>query len=97
MTRPHPIRRFAILLLLVAAFGAGVTYFGFDPAGGAATRAPVVAAEALGDAPAPARSGGAKWGPSHGPEGGPALALAVAPSAPETVYVGTRGAASSGA
>jgi photosystem II stability/assembly factor-like uncharacterized protein len=91
MTRPHLIRRFAILLLLVAAFGAGVTYFGFDPAGGAATGAPVVAAEALGDAPAPARSGGAKWGPSHGPEGGPALALAVAPSAPETVYVGTRG------
>src|SRR5262245_10848301 len=32
-----------------------------------------------------------RWGPSHGPEGGPALALAVAPSAPETVYVGTKG------
>jgi photosystem II stability/assembly factor-like uncharacterized protein len=32
----------------------------------------------------------ARWGPSHGPEGGPAFALAVAPSAPKTVYVGTR-------
>src|SRR6185437_14432128 len=29
------------------------------------------------------------WVASHGPGGGPALALAVAPSAPQTIYVGT--------
>lgn len=32
---------------------------------------------------------GPRWAPSHGPEGGGAGALAVAPSAPEIVYVGT--------
>ena len=35
------------------------------------------------------RRTGERWGPSHGPQGGPAFAIAVAPSAPETVYVGT--------
>jgi photosystem II stability/assembly factor-like uncharacterized protein len=34
-------------------------------------------------------NGGERWLPSHGPDGGPALALAVAPSAPNVVYVGT--------
>lgn len=34
-------------------------------------------------------AGGGRWEPSHGPDGGPAYALAVSPSAPETVYVGT--------
>jgi photosystem II stability/assembly factor-like uncharacterized protein len=36
-----------------------------------------------------AAGSGERWEPSHGPEGGPALAIAVSPSAPETVYVGT--------
>jgi photosystem II stability/assembly factor-like uncharacterized protein len=31
----------------------------------------------------------ARWEPSRGPEGGPALAVAVAPSSPEIVYLGT--------
>ena len=83
------MRRFALSLLLFAAFAAGVTYFGFDLAGGVARGAPVVATGSTGDAAAAARSGGGRWGPSHGPEGGPAFALAVAPSAPEIVYVGT--------
>jgi photosystem II stability/assembly factor-like uncharacterized protein len=74
-------------LFLVAAFAAGVIYFGFGLAGSVAR--PAVAGSSLGDAAAAARSGGVRWGPSHGPEGGPALALAVAPSAPEIVYVGT--------
>lgn len=43
-----------------------------------------------GQAAAAARSGGGRWGPSYGPEGRPVFALAVAPSAPEIVYVGTR-------
>ena len=89
MYRTSQIRRFAISLLLFAAFAAGVIYFGFDLAGGVARGAPAVAAGSPGDAAAAARSGGGRWGPSHGPEGGPAFALAVAPSAPEIVYVGT--------
>jgi photosystem II stability/assembly factor-like uncharacterized protein len=32
---------------------------------------------------------GERWGPSHGPDGGPAFAVAVAPSAPQDVYLGT--------
>jgi len=44
-------------------------------------------------AAAATRTGGERWGLSHGPDGGPVNAVVVAPSAPETVYVGTnRGA-----
>lgn len=32
---------------------------------------------------------GERWGPPEGPEGGPAFALAVAPSVPRILYVGT--------
>ena len=67
------MRRFTLSLVLFAALAAGFVYVGFDPSAGVAT----------------ARGEGERWGPSHGPEGGPAFALAVAPSAPETVYVGT--------
>ena len=89
MYRTSQIRRSGMSLLLFAAFAAGVIYFGFDLAGGVARGAPVVTTGSPGDAAAAARSGGVRWGPSRGPEGGPALALAVAPSAPEIVYVGT--------
>jgi hypothetical protein len=47
------------------------------------------AALLTGDAAGAARSGGARWEPSHGPEGGSVSAIAVAPSAPKIVYVGT--------
>jgi photosystem II stability/assembly factor-like uncharacterized protein len=38
-----------------------------------------------------AAAAAARWMPSHGPDGGGASALAIAPTAPETVYVGTGG------
>ena len=37
----------------------------------------------------PQREGSERWGLPHGPEGGPGNTVAVAPSAPETVYLGT--------
>src|SRR5436305_15211244 len=36
-----------------------------------------------------AQGGAQRWAPSTGPQGGSALAVAVAPSAPQTMYVGT--------
>ena len=74
------MRRLALPLVLLAAFAAGVVSFGSIP--------PAVSRQTLSP-----RGGGERWKPSSGPGGGPVLALAVAPSAPETVYAGTwRGA-----
>src|SRR5262245_58278436 len=81
-------RRYAASVLLVA-LAAGGVYFGFDHVGGGAVGPQAVAADSLGGATSAARTAGGRWGPSNGPYGGPAHVVAVAPSAPETVYAGT--------
>ena len=74
--------------ILLAVLAGGGLYFGLDHVGGGTGAAPAAMASA-GDAAAAARSGSERWGLPHGPEGGPGNTVAVAPSAPETVYLGT--------
>jgi photosystem II stability/assembly factor-like uncharacterized protein len=82
-------RRYAACILLVA-LAAGGVYFGFDHAGGGAIASQPDTAGSSGGVSYAARTAGGRWRPSRGPYGGPADAVAVAPSAPEIVYVGTR-------
>jgi len=89
--RASRVRRSAISLLVLAACSAGVVHLGFGPAGGVARGGLAVTTGSTVDAAVAAQAIAVRWSPSHGPEGGPALSLAVAPSAPETVYVGTKG------
>ena len=77
-------RRYAACAALLALVAGGV-YFGFDHAGGGATR---VSPAAPGDA-ATLQASALQWRPSRGPEGGPVFAVAVAPSVPSVVYVAT--------
>src|SRR5581483_366958 len=75
---------YALLALLL---GTGL-YFGVGRGGGGPSGAPAAAASAADG------SGGSKdrvgvWQPSTGPYGGPAYAVAVAPSAPDVIYAGT--------
>ena len=72
--------------ILLAVLAGGGLYFGLDHVGGGTTGA---APASAGNGAAAARSGGGRWGRPHGPEGGPGNTVAVAPSAPETVYLGT--------
>jgi photosystem II stability/assembly factor-like uncharacterized protein len=74
--------------VLLAVVAGGGLYFGLAHVGGGSTGAATAVASA-GDAAATARSTGGRWGLPHGPEGGPGNTVAVAPSAPETVYLGT--------
>jgi photosystem II stability/assembly factor-like uncharacterized protein len=74
---------------LLAVLAGGGLYFGLDHSGGATSSAAPAAAAPAGDASATARSGGGRWGLAHGPEGGVGHVVAVASSAPETVYLGT--------
>ena len=67
----------------------GGLYFGLDHVGGGATGAAPAARASTGNAAAAAGSGGERWGLPQGPEGGPGNTVAVAPSAPETVYLST--------
>ena len=82
-------RRYAASILLVA-LAAGGAYFGFDHAGGGAIASQSDTAGSAGGAASAAGTAGGRWAPSGGPNGGPVHAVAVAPSAPEIVYVGTR-------
>ena len=75
---------------LLAALAGGGLYFGLDHGGGATSGAAPAAVPPAGVAAGTARSAGGRWGLPHGPEGGLSNTVAVAPSAPETVYVGTR-------
>ena len=75
--------------ILLAVLAGGGLYFGLDRGGGSSTAAP--AAKASSGAAAAARNPGERWGQSHGPGGGPAYAVAVAPSAAQDVYLGTEG------
>ncbi|MGZ4391521.1 MAG: WD40/YVTN/BNR-like repeat-containing protein [Gaiellaceae bacterium] len=70
-----------------AALMAGGVYFGFHRGGGRPADVSAARATSAGAATA-ARTPG-RWGPSGGPDGGPAYTVAVAPSAPEDVYLGT--------
>src|ERR1700756_2760755 len=75
---------YALLALLL---GAGL-YFGVGRGGGGPSGAPASAASST------RGSGGTQdrvgvWQPSTGPYAGPALVVAVAPSAPDVVYAGT--------
>jgi BNR/Asp-box repeat len=79
-------RRHAACLLLVGVAGAAI-FIGFDRAGSGATHAPPSAGAPSGAVAG--RTGAPRWAASHGPDGGPVHALAVAPSAPTVVYVGT--------
>ena len=74
---------FAVLVLLL---GCGL-YFGVGRAGRAPSGPPAAAAPSAGIGAEQGRIG--VWGPTHGPGGGPAFVVAVAPSAPNVVYAGT--------
>ena len=80
-------RRNGAYILLAVLVGGGL-YFGLDRGGGSTAAAPAVRTSNGGTAAA-AQDLGERWGLSHGPNGGPAYALAVAPSASGDVYVGT--------
>ncbi len=73
--------------ILLAVLAGGGLYFALEHVGGGTGAAPTAMASA-GDAAAAARRS-ERWGLPHGPEGGPGTTVAVAPSAPETVYLGT--------
>jgi photosystem II stability/assembly factor-like uncharacterized protein len=75
---------------LLAALAAGGVYFGFDHTGGGAVGSHLAEARPSGGAASAASAVTGRWEPSHGPFGGPAYAVAVAPSAPAVVYLGTR-------
>jgi BNR/Asp-box repeat len=79
-------RRYAACFLLAGLTGAAI-FIGFDRAGSGAIHAPPSAGAPSGAVAA--RTGVPHWTASHGPDGGPVHALAVAPSAPIVVYVGT--------
>jgi len=72
--------------ILLALLAGGGLYVGFDHVRGGTTGS---ATASTGDAAAAARSRGGRWGLPHGPEGGPGNTVAVAPSTPDTVYLGT--------
>jgi photosystem II stability/assembly factor-like uncharacterized protein len=79
-------RRRGALAVLALLAGVGA-YLGLEHGGGSTSAAPPAHA---GKRPAAAALRTADgWGPSHGPDGGSADAVAVAPSAPNVVYVGT--------
>jgi photosystem II stability/assembly factor-like uncharacterized protein len=80
-------RRYGACILL-AALAAGGVYFGFHEGGGAVGQESARADSSGGAAPGTALAGG-RWSPSHGPYGGPAYVVAVAPSRPDIVYAGT--------
>ncbi len=80
-------RRYGACILL-AALAAGGAYFGFHDGGGAVSSQSAQAGSSGGAASAAVSAAG-RWGPSHGPYGGPAYVVATAPSAPSVVYVGT--------
>ena len=78
-------RRNGACILLTILAGGGL-YLGLDHVGGGTTGAATASA---GDAAVAVRRASGRWGLAHGPEGGPGNTVAVAPSAPETVYLGT--------
>ena len=80
-------RRYGACILLVT-LAAGSVYFGFDRGGGA-TGPRSTETEPSRGATSEAHFAGGRWQPSHGPYGGPAYTVAVAPSAPDNVYLGT--------
>ena len=75
-------------IALLAALAAGGVYFGLHGGGGAVGSRSARADSSGGAAPGTALAG-ARWAASHGPYGGPAYVVAVAPSRPDIVYVGT--------
>jgi photosystem II stability/assembly factor-like uncharacterized protein len=75
--------------VLLTALAVGGLYFGLDRVGGGPTGATGVATASAGDGAATARDAAGRWALPHGPDGGPGNTVAVAPSAPETVYLGT--------
>ncbi len=81
-------RRYGACILL-AALAAGGVYFGFDHTGGGAIGSRSAEAGQSGGATSSASLADGRWGPSRGPYGGPAYVVAVAPSAPSIVYLGT--------
>src|SRR6185312_7024592 len=76
-------RRGAFVALAVLAGGS--LYFSLSRDGGST---PSAARDPSGGA-AVAVQTGERWGPSRGPDGGPVYAVAVAPSAPQDVYLAT--------
>ena len=74
--------------VLLAVLAVGGLYFGLDRGGGSSTAAPVARAS-NGGVVAAARNSGERWGLSHGPDGGHAYVVAVAPSGSQDVYLGT--------
>jgi hypothetical protein len=79
-------RRRRGICIALAAIAGGALYFGTDRGGD--TTGALSARPASKGAAAEARTQG-RWGPAHGPDGGPAYAVAVSPSASQDVYLGT--------
>ena len=75
--------------ILLALLAGGGLYFGLHHGGGTTSGTTPAAAAPAGAATATAHAGGGQWNVPQGPEGGRATTVAVAPSAPDTVYVGT--------
>ena len=73
--------------IVLAALAGGGLYIGLDRSGSSTTGAP--SAKAASNGAAAAAPTGERWGVSHGPDGGRAYAVAVAPSAPQDVYLAT--------
>jgi photosystem II stability/assembly factor-like uncharacterized protein len=74
--------------VLLSALAVGGVYFGFDHSGGGAVGTRSARSGSTGGA-APAASAARRWAPSHGPYGGALYVVAVAPSKPNVVYLGT--------
>ncbi|HST19138.1 MAG TPA: hypothetical protein VLK36_15845 [Gaiellaceae bacterium] len=72
----------------LAVFAAAGLYFALDHGGTGTTAAPALRGVNGGSAAAGRTS--ERWGPAHGPDAGSANAIAVAPSAPHIVYLGTQ-------
>ncbi|HEY7179596.1 MAG TPA: YCF48-related protein [Gaiella sp.] len=81
-------RRRASAAVLLVALAVGGVYFGFDHVGGGAVGTRSAQLGSTGGA-APAASSAGRWAPSHGPYGGALYVVAVAPSDPDVVYLGT--------
>ena len=76
-------RRRAAWILLAALVGVSA-YIGFERGDGSTAAAPAASNGGV----AVARTA-ERWGASHGPDGGPAYVVAVAPSDPRVAYLGT--------
>jgi photosystem II stability/assembly factor-like uncharacterized protein len=83
-------RRLYGAFFLLVALAAGGVRFGFHDGGGG-LGSPAAQAGSAGGVAASAGSTVGRWAEPHGPYGGSAFSIAAAPSAPATVYLGTRG------